>query len=81
MKIEKAVEKITLTQQEANALAAAYEIAMDIRDNAETIASDYAVAVMDAISDLINAPEGQESYTIGVEKMVNKKSVFVTVEL
>lgn len=81
MKIDKAIEKIALTEQEARILEQAYDIAMDIRDNTETIASDYAETVMDALSDLINDPEGQQSYTIGVEKTVNKKVVLVEIDI
>lgn len=82
MRIDKPIEKIVLTEKEANILEKAYEIAMDIRDESETIASDYAETVMDALSDLINEGEKDDSeYTIGCEKTVNKKAVFVTIEI
>ena len=55
---------------------------MDIRDESETIASDYAETVMDALSDLIHNPSSEsQSYTIGYEKTVNKKVVFIAVEI
>ena len=82
MKIEKPVEKIVLTEQEAKILERAYEIAMDIRDESETIASDYAETVMDALSDLISEGEKDDSeYIIGYEKNVDKKAIFVTIEI
>ena len=82
MKIDKAIEKIVLTEQESMILEKAYDIAMDIRDESETIASDYAEIVMDALSDLIHNPSSEsQSYTIGYEKTVNKKIIFVAVEI
>lgn len=81
MVIAKGMEKIVLTEQEAKILEKAYDIAMDIRDESETIASDYAETLMDALSDLINDPEGQENYTIGYEKTVNKQVVLVAMEI
>lgn len=82
MKIEKPVEKIVLSENEALMLEKAYEIVMDIRDKSETIASDYAETVMDALSDLITEGENDDSeYTIGCEKTVNKQAVFVTIEI
>lgn len=82
MTIEKGVEKVVLTEQEAKILEKAYEIAMDIRDKSETIASDNAETVMDALSDLISEGENDNSeYTIGCEKTVNKKVVFAAVEI
>lgn len=81
MKIEKAVEKIVLTKREATILKKAYDIVMDIRDSADTIASDYADTVMDALSDLIGNPENQ-SYTIGYEEEnEDKQVVFIAVEI
>lgn len=82
MRIDKPIEKIVLTEREANILEKAYEIAMDIRDESETIASDYAETVMDALSDLIREGENDDSeYTIGCEKIVNKKPIFISVEI
>ena len=82
MRIDKAMEKIILTEREAKILEKAYEIAMDIRDESETIASDYAETVMDALSDLINDPSGEQDYTIGYEKLDKQKQmIFVAVEL
>ena len=81
MKIEKAVEKIVLTKREATILEKAYDIIMDIRDSADTIASDYADTVMDAMSDLIGNPERQ-AYTIGYEEEnEDKQVVFIAVEI
>ena len=82
MRIDKAMEKIILTDREAKILEKAYEIAMDIRDESETIASDYAETVMDALSDLINDPSGEQDYTSGYEKQDKQKQmIFVAVEL
>ena len=82
MRIDKAMEKIILTEREVKILEKAYEIAMDIRDESETIASDYAETVMDALSDLINDPSGEHKYTIGYEKQNKQKQmIFVAVEL
>ena len=82
MRIDKPIEKIILTEREAKILEKAYDIAMDIRDESETIASDYAEAVMDALSDLINDPSGEQDYTIGYErKDKQKQMIFVTVEI
>ena len=82
MRIDKAIEKIILTEREAKILEKAYEIAMDIRDESETIASDYAETVMDALSDLINDPSGEQDYTIGYEKQDKQKQmIFVAVEI
>lgn len=81
MKVEKAVEKIVLTKREATILENAYDIVMDIRDSADTIASDYADTVMDALSDLIGNPENQ-TYTIGYEEEnEDKQVVFIAVEV
>lgn len=82
MRIDKPIEKIVLTEREAKILEKAYEIAMDIRDESETIARDYAETVMDALADLINEGYNDSSeYTIGCEKIVNKKAIFVTIEI
>ena len=82
MVVAKGMEKIVLTEQEAKILEKAYDIAMDIRDESNTIASDYAETLMDALSDLINDPEGLEDYTIGYEKRDRQKQmIFVTVEI
>lgn len=82
MKIDKPIEKIVLTEKEAKILEKAYEIAMDIRDESETIASDYAETIMDALSDLINNPSGEQDYTIGYEKQDKQKQmIFVAVEI
>lgn len=82
MKIEKGVEKIVLTEQEARTLEKAYEIVMNIRDKSETIASTYAEAVTDALIDLIVENENDDpEYTIGCEKTVDKKVIFVAVEI
>lgn len=82
MRIDKAMEKIILTEREAKILEKAYEIAMDIRDESETRASDYAETVMDALSDLIYDPSGEQDYTIGYEKQDKQKQmVFVAVEI
>ena len=82
MKIDKHIEKIVLTENEALILGKAYEIAMNIREESKTIASDYAETVMDALADLINKGENDGSeYTIGCEKIVNKKAIFVTIEI
>ena len=76
------LKKIVLTENEALILGKAYEIAMNIKEESKTIASDYAEAVMDALSDLINkgGNDGSE-YTIGCKKIVNKKDIFVTIEI
>ena len=82
MRIDKPIEKIVLTEREAKILEKAYEIAMDIRDESETIASDYAETVRDGLSDLINDPSGEQDYTIGYEKQDKQKQmIFVAVEL
>lgn len=81
MRTEKAIEKIILTEVEAKILEKAYEIAMDIRDEADTIASDYAEAIMDALSDLIYDPNELEEYKIGVEKTINKQVVLMAINL
>lgn len=83
MKIDKAVEKIVLTEKEAKILEKAYEIAMDIRDESETIASDYAETVMDALSDLINNPSSEQGcYAIGYEKQDKQKQmIYVAIEI
>lgn len=83
MKIDKPIEKIVLTEKEAKILEKAYEIAMDIRDESETIASDYAETIMDALSDLINNPSSEQGcYTIGYEKQDKQKQmIFVAVEI
>lgn len=82
MRIDKAIEKIVLTEQEAEILEMAYEIAMNISNESETIASDYAETVTDALSDLISEGENDNSeYAIGYEKTVNKKAVFITIEI
>lgn len=83
MKIDKPIEKIVLTEKEAKILEKAYEIAMDIRDESETIASDYAETIMDALSDLINNPSSEQGcYTIGYEKQDKQKQmIYVTIEI
>lgn len=81
MKVEKAIEKIVLTKREATILEKAYDIIMDIRDSADTIVSDYADTVMDAMSDLIGNPE-QQPYTIGYEEEnEDKQVVFIAIEV
>ena len=81
MRIDKAMEKIILTEQEAKILEKAYEIAMDIRDESETIAGNYAEIVLDALSDLIYHPSDEHEYTIGYEKLNKQKQIiFVEVE-
>ena len=78
MKNKKAVEKIVLTKQEAKILEKAYDIAMDIKDESETIASDYANNVMSAISDLI---EAHGNYVIGYEEEnKNKQITFIAID-
>lgn len=82
MRIDKAMEKIILTEREAKILEKAYEIVMDIRDESETRASEYAETVMDAFSDLIYDPSGEQDYTIGYEKQDKQKQmIFVAVEI
>ena len=82
MKVDRAIEKIILTEREAKILEKAYEIVMDIRDESETIARDYAQTVVEALSDLINDPSGEQDYTIGYEKQDKQKQmIFVAVEL
>lgn len=82
MKIEKPVEKIVLTEQEAKILEKAYDILTDIRDKSETIAGTYAEAVTDALIDLIVENENDDpEYTIGCEKTVDKKVIFVAIEI
>ena len=82
MKVDRAIEKIILTEREAKILEKAFEIAMDIRDNSEAIAHSYAETLMEALSDLINDPSGEHKYTIGYEKQNKQKQmIFVAVEL
>ena len=82
MRIDKGMEKIILTEREAKILEEAYEIAMDIRDESETIAGSYAETFMKALSDLINEPSDEQDYTIGYEKQDKQKQmIFVAVEL
>ena len=83
MKIDKPIEKIVLTEREAKILEKAYEIAMDIRDESETIASDYAETVMDALSDLIYDPSSKQGhYTIGYEKLDKQNQmIYVAIEI
>ena len=82
MKIDKPIEKIVLTEEEAKTLEKAYDIAMDIRDNSNTIARDHADALMDAFSDLIFDPSDDETYIIGYEKQDKQKQmIFVTIEI
>lgn len=82
MKIDKPIEKIVLTKREAKILEKAYEIVMDIRDESETIASDYAETVMDALSDLIFDPSNDQTYTIGYEKLDKQNQmIYVTIEI
>ena len=82
MRIDKAMEKIILTEREAKILEKAYEITMDIRDESETIAGSYAETLMEALSDLINNPSGEHEYTIGYEKQDKQKQmIFVAVEI
>lgn len=82
MKIEKPVEKIVLTEQEAKILEKAYDILTDISDKSETIAGTYAEAVTDALIDLIVENENDDpEYTIGCEKTVDKKVIFVAIEI
>lgn len=82
MRIDKAMEKIILTEREAKILEKAYEIVMDIRDESETIARDYAETVLEDLSDLINDPSGEQDYTIGYEKQDKQKQmIFVAVEI
>ena len=75
MRIDKPIEKIVLTEREAKILEKAYDIAMDIRDESETIARDYAETVMEALSDLINNPSDNQTYTIGYEKLDKQKQM------
>lgn len=44
---------------------------MDIKDESETIAA------MDALSDLINNPSSEQTYTIGYEKLDKQKQIIV----
>ena len=82
MKVDRAIEKIILTEREAKILKKAFEITMDIRDNSETIARSYAETVLEALNDLINDPSGEHKYTIGYEKQNKQKQmIFVAVEL
>lgn len=82
MKIDKPIEKIVLTKREAKILEKAYEIVMDIRNESETIASDYAETVMDALSDLIFDPSNDQTYTIGYEKLDKQNQmIYVTIEI
>ena len=82
MKVDRAIEKIILTEREAKILEKAFEITMDIRDNSETIARRYAETVLEALSDLINDPSGEQDYTIGYEKQDKQKQmIFVAVEI
>ena len=82
MRIDKGMEKIILTEREAKILEKAYEIVMDIRDESETIARDYAETVLEDLSDLISVPSGEQDYTIGYEKQDKQKQmIFVAVEL
>lgn len=81
MKIDKPIEKIVLTEEEVKTLEKAYDIAMDIRDKSKTIASDYADALMDALSDLIFDPPEDETYIIGYEKQDKQKQmIYVAIE-
>lgn len=82
MRIDKPIEKIVLTEKEAKILEKAYDIAMDIRDESETIASDYAEAVMDTLGNLIDGPSDEQDYIIGYEKLDKQKQmIFVAVEI
>lgn len=82
MVVAKGIEKIILTEQEAKILEKAFEIAMDINDESETVASGYAETLMEALSDLINDPSGEHNYTIGYEKQDKQKQIiFVEVEI
>lgn len=81
MRIDKPIEKIVLTEREAKILEKAYDIAMDIRDESETIARDYAETVMEALSDLIFDPSDNQTYTIGYEKLDKQNQmIYVTIE-
>ena len=82
MRMDKPIEKIILTEREAKILEKAYEIAMDIRDESETIASNRADALMEALSDLIYDPSDDQNYTIGYEKLDKQKQmIYVAIEI
>ena len=81
MRIDKPIEKIVLTEEEVKTLEKAYDIAMDIRNKSKTIASDYADALMDALSDLIFDPSDDQTYTIGYEKLDKQNQmIYVAIE-
>ena len=82
MRIDKPIEKIVLTEREVKILEKAYDIAMDIRDESETIARDYAETVMEALSDLIYDPSGEQDYTIGYEKLDKQNQmIYIAIEI
>ena len=81
MRIDKPIEKIILTEREAKILEKAYDIAMHIRDESETIPRDYAETVMEALSDLIFDHSDNQTYTIGYEKLDKQKQmIYVAIE-
>ena len=82
MRIDKPIEKIILTEREAKILEKAYDIAMDIRDESETIASNRADALIEALSDLIFDHSDDQTYTIGYEKLDKQKQmIYVAIEI
>ena len=82
MRINKPIEKIVLTEREAKILEKAYDIAMDIRDESKTIASNHADALMEALSDLIFGSSDDQTYTIGYEKLNKQKQmIYVAIEI